>query len=366
MATVNHKRNSDGSRSYTAQVRVRGFRPLSKTFHERDHGGRKQAQAAATAWGEREEQTLREQRTRGAVRADLGTLKLAQLIAEYLADPEVQQLRTHSGLAMQLAWWCEQHGEVRALEFCNPILLRAARERLLAFCTPSTCNRYLAVARAAVNWARAAGLLPADKCVWPPRLMLKEPRGRERFLSADELKRALDAARADTLIGGELMRAAVQFAVGTGIRQAEQLRVRWQDLDERTSTVAVHVTKTSTSRRVHVPANVLETLRQLRTTGKVRPLPSAYVFADSDGKPIPTHRLVDAWERTRARAGLPGVRWHDLRHTCASVLAQAGSSLLEISRQLGHLSAQTSARYSHLVAGTAPTGAGELNKLLKG
>jgi integrase len=195
--------------------------------------------------------------------------------------------------------------------------------------------------------------------------MLKEPKGRQRFLTADELKRAMNAASKEEVIGGNLMRAAVMFAVGVGCRQGEQLRVRWGDIDRKTSTVAIAVSETDTSRRAHLPPAVLDALEELRS-GKVRPLPTAYVFADAEGKPIKSHVLVDAWQRVRIRAGIPSVRWHDLRHAAASFLIQGGATLAEVAHQLGHLSTQTSARYAHLVPGAKPTGADALNEKLRG
>jgi integrase len=162
-----------------------------------------------------------------------------------------------------------------------------------------------------------------------------------------------------------MWRAAVQFAIGTGVRQSEQLRVRWCDIDEKSGTVAVNVTKTNTSRKVHLPPSVAAALRALRT-GKVMPLPSAYVFAEADGAQIKQHVFIDRWHKIRKAAKLRHVRWHDLRHTCASILGQNGATLLEISNQLGHLSVQTSKRYAHLVAGAKPTGASALDKKLGG
>jgi len=52
------------------------------------------------------------------------------------------------------------------------------------------------------------------------------------------------------------------------------------------------------------------------------------------------------------RAGLTGFRFHDLRHTYASLLANAGASILEIKELLGHTSIQTTLRYSHLIHST--------------
>ncbi len=361
MATFDERKNSDGSRSYVAQVRIKPFNPASKTFHERDFaGGRKEAKRAAVQWAEELEKTLREQRGRGGVRKDVGSLTLRKLGDEYLADPETKALSTYDEREMQIGWWLNKYGATKALEFPSPVLLREAREMLSGEYKAGTVNRYLAAARAMVNFGRATGLLPPN-LVWPPRLMLTEPKPRERFLNDEELGRVLAEARAES----DLMYAAVMFAVGVGCRQSEQLRVRWGDIDENSSTVAIRVTKTNTSRRAHMPSAVVEALKTLKS-GNVHPLPRAYVFADAEGKPIKAHILIDRWERVRKTAKLEDVRWHDLRHASASFLIQGGATLAEVAHQLGHLNVATAKRYAHLVPGAKPTGADKLNEKLSG
>jgi integrase len=360
MPTITPQKNADGTRSYTSQVRVRPFTPSSKTFHERDFPTRKQAEKAAATWGENLETTLRQQRVRGSVRTDVGSLKFLDLVTEYLADPQTQALGTYDERVLQLAWFTERYGTTRALEFPNPVLLRGARAELLEKHKPATVRNYLAAARKCVNFGRGAGLLPPN-VVWPPGLMLPEPKSRERFLTDEELTRALNAARADS----ELMYAAVMFAVGVGCRQGEQLRVKWGDIDEATATVAITVTKSDTSRRAHLPPAVLEALKAWRGD-KVVPLPSRFVFAHPDGEALANHYIVNRWEKIRVVAKLPGVRWHDLRHASASFLIQNGASLAEVAHQLGHKNVATSKKYAHLVPGAKPTGADKLNEKLRG
>jgi integrase len=359
MASVNHLRNKSGTRSFVAQVRVKGFEAVSKTFNERDYRSRREAEKAAGAWGAAKEQELRELRKRADdVRSDIATITFSELVDEYLKDPETKALSTVNERALQLAWFVNKYGTVRALEFPSPVRIRSAREQLLAEFGVGTVNRYLAAARAAWNFARTAGLVPTG-LVWPPGLMLTEPKNRERFLDDAELGRALKAAREES----ELMYAAVMFAIGVGCRQGEQLRVRWHDIDDAGHTVAIAVTKTDTSRRAHLPPAVLAALKPLRS-GKVRPMPSRPVFADAEGTPLKAHTLIDAWQRIRERAGLSDVRWHDLRHASASFLIQNGATLAEVAHQLGHKNVATAKRYAHLVPGAKPTGADALNAKL--
>jgi len=281
------------------------------------------------------------------------------LAQEYLADPGTKALASHDHYRHQLSWWIEHHGSVRALKF-GPLVVRGARDTLLKTRSAATTNRYLAIARKCVNFGRTAGLLPSN-CLFPPGLMLREPRGRERFLTDGELACVLEKAKAFS----PLMFGAVMFSIGVGCRQSEQLRVRWGDIDAEQGTVAIFVTKTKTSRRAHIPPAVVEALKAMNGTN-VLPLPTRYVFAHDDGTPLENYELIDRWEKLRAAAGLDDVRWHDLRHASASFLIQNGASLAEVAAQLGHLNTATSKRYAHLVPGAKPRGADQLNEKLRG
>jgi integrase len=351
MATITRRKNSDGTTTYLAQVRIRPFKPTARAFPEKK---------AAAAWAGALEKTLREQRGRSAARPDVATLKVADLVREYLADPRTQALTTYSERERQLGWWVGQCGALRALELPTPLVIREARGRLLRKHEAGTVNRYLAAVRAVVNFGRGADLLPSS-AIWPPCLMLPEPQHRERYLTDDELARALKAARAES----ELMYAAMMFAVGVGCRQGELLRVCWGDIDEASSTVAIRVTKSDTSRRAHLPPAVLQALKAWRGD-KIHPLPGRLVFAHPDGAALANHYLVNRWEKIRVAAGLPSVRWHDLRHASASFLIQHGASLAEVAHQLGHKNPATSKKYAHLVPGVKPRGADELDKKLRG
>src|SRR5215470_16758164 len=189
MATINDRRNSDGSRSFVAQVRLKGLKPVSKTFHESSYSSRREAQKAAEGWADAKERELVALRSTGGVREDVATLTVRGLVDEYLKDEETRKLSTYDARVMQLAWWVNKFDTVKALEFPTPVRLRGARDELRAECGAGTTNRYLAAIRAVINFGRATGLVPPS-AVWPPRMMLKEPKGRQQFLTADELKRA--------------------------------------------------------------------------------------------------------------------------------------------------------------------------------
>src|ERR1700730_7785674 len=197
---VTKRRNKDGSTSWMGHVNVRPFRRTAKAFPDKK---------SAQAWADTLEETLREQRTRGAVRTDVGSLTFAQIVVEYLKETEIAAKKYLNDLHRHLTWWTNHFGAVRALEF-SVLVIRDARERLRKQHEPGTCNRYLSAARSCLNWARGSGLVPVERAR-PPPCMFREPKHRERFLTDAELGRLLVTARQHST----LVLAAVTVAVGT-------------------------------------------------------------------------------------------------------------------------------------------------------
>lgn len=335
MPTIIKRKNRDGSSSFLAQVRVTGFDATSKCFAQRRD---------AIHWAQTTEDRLREQKKRGGVRRDVAVLTVADVILEFLADPETNTLRTYDDLHRLLCWWSLKYGGLRSLEL-NVVTLREARDALFKGRGPATVNRYLSAMRSCWNWARSAGLVPRDH-LWPERLMLSEPKGRTRFLADEELASLLKAAKTHSA----LMHAAIVVSIATGVRQGELLRLDWADIDLARQTLTIRVTKNDEPRAVYLPAPAADALRALKA-GKVRALGPVFIL--EDGTRLKKSTLEARWKLVRSTAGLSDFRWHDLRHSCASFLAQQGATLMQIGAQLGHKSPAITQRYSHLVQGAA-------------
>lgn len=347
MASFQKRKNGDGSTSVLAWVRIKPFKPASKAF---------KTVAAARVWAGALEQELRKQREHGEARRDLTSLTVKGLVDEFLADPETKQLKYLPDLEALLSWWVNHCGGDKVLGF-GTLKLREARDLLRNGREPGTVNRYLSALRSAWNWARAAGLVPQEK-TWPTRLLLSEPRERVRFLTDAELAEVLKAAEEQS----PWMHAAVMVSLATGLRQGELLRLEWRDLDFDRATVTVLISKNTKRRAVHLPAPAIDALKRLRRGGVVGP---KRIFVTQDGEPADKSYLNFRWKKVRADAGLVDFRWHDLRHSCASFLAQNGASLVEIGAVLGHSSPSITAKYAHLVAGKAVTGSEALAQKLR-
>jgi integrase len=162
---------------------------------------------------------------------------------------------------------------------------------------------------------------------------------RERFLSPDELKRVNDALAQEP---NEYWRAYFPLSLLLGTRKSELLAARWADIDLEQRTWRLPMTKAGRSHLLPVPVPAVEILRSLPSRDK-----SDWVFPGAGA----TGHLAEpkkAWQRIRARAGVPDVRIHDLRRTLGSWLAGQGYSLPLIGRALNHSNVATTQIYARL------------------
>lgn len=165
---------------------------------------------------------------------------------------------------------------------------------------------------------------------------------RERYLSADELKRLSEAL---TECADQQGASIIRLLLLTGARRGEVFRMRWADLDLKQGIWGKPgaTTKTATFHRVPLSAPARALLAELRRKADND---AEFVFPSRFGG----HRveIKKTWHAACKAAKIVGANAHDLRHTYASVLASSGHSLPIIGRLLGHSQAATTQRYSHL------------------
>ena len=348
MPTIQKRVGKDRAASYVATVRVRPFNSASKAFAKRSE---------AVTWAEELERNLKAQRKVGGVREDVASLTVAGLCREFLADPETKALKYHDDLHRLLTWWTTHYGAERIMQL-SVLKLREARDKLRhGGKAPATVNRHLSALRSCWNWGRSSGLVAQDR-LWPSRLMLTEPKGRTRYLTDDELKALLKAAESES----HVIAVAIKVSLATGLRKSELLRLTWADVDLDKQRVTVLETKNGETRAVYLPKAAMEALRTLKRASVV----GSMVFTLPNGDSLDKNLLEYHWRAIRTTAALRDFRWHDLRHSCASWLAQQGASLIEIGSVLGHKSPVVTQRYAHLVQGAPVTGHNKLDEKLRG
>lgn len=164
---------------------------------------------------------------------------------------------------------------------------------------------------------------------------------KERFLTADETKRLLEAvdASANTQLG-----PIVRLLLLTGCRKRELLDAKWSEIDLDKQVWRIPMERAKTSKTRHVPLSdqalaVLGSLRRWEGCDFVVPNPESL-------KPYTSIHF--SWDLARKAAGLPDVRIHDCRHSFASWLVEAGYSIYIVSKALGHASSRTTERYAHV------------------
>jgi integrase len=134
----------------------------------------------------------------------------------------------------------------------------------------------------------------------------------------------------------------VLMAITTGARRGELLALTWRDLDLERRQAYVRTSKNGEARVLVLVAPLLAEIERIRSRR-----PEDFVFA-SDKRPGRAMRIERAFREACSAAHIEDFRFHDLRHTAASYLAQAGASLLEIADTLGHRQLQMVRRYAHL------------------
>ncbi len=186
--------------------------------------------------------------------------------------------------------------------------------------TAAAVNRYVALLRQVGNLAERWGW--TDAPLGRRVVLLPENSQRHVYLTADQV-RALQA------VADPLTADVIAFAVLTGLRRSELLALQPDQL--RGNLLALDAkTKSGRPRGIPLPPEAARIARRRLPWG------------------VRHWELRRAFEAAREAAGLPDVRWHDLRHTYASWLAQKGQPLSAIRDLMGHSSLAVTNRYAHL------------------
>lgn len=197
----------------------------------------------------------------------------------------------------------------------------------------------MAVLAAALNFGIRLGLVTAN-----PTKNVKAPKGNApgRFLTAEEWGRlglAMSEAR-HAHANNEFLNA-IQLIALTGCRKSEISNLMWDEVDFDNGLLRLRHSKVG-PRAVPLGDEAIALLASLKKT-----VGSNWVFPSRRGGG-PIVGLQKVWYTLRAKADLPGLRIHDLRHSFASEAINAGASLFLTGSVLGHRQAATTQRYAHL------------------
>ena len=234
---------------------------------------------------------------------------------------------------------------------------------------PSSVRRVHAVLHAALEEAVRGDLIPRN-----PAAHATKPTVRQEEiepLDADQARTFLEAAR------GDRYEALYVLCLMAGLRQGEALGLKWSDIDLEAGTLRINrqlqrvrrdgesgasgalifsEPKNASRRTVGLPQRAVEALRshrkrQVEEKLQAGPLyeDQGLVFATAKGTPLEAQNVVNRhFKPLLQRAGLPPIRFHDLRHSCLSLLAQRGEPIRDLQALAGHATAAfTLQRYTH-------------------
>lgn len=197
--------------------------------------------------------------------------------------------------------------------------------------------------------------------------------------SADELRQFLQDSR------GDHFHACWLLAATTGLRRGELLGLRWDDIDLEGQLLSVQrsrvaagydvvegTPKSGRGRRVDLDPETVTVLRRHRARqledrvawGQAW-VDTGLLFTQENGQGLHPHSVSQAFERSVARANVPTIRFHDLRHTHATLLLGAGVHPKVVQERLGHASIQiTLDTYSHVMPGMQADAAAKVGAIV--
>ena len=201
---------------------------------------------------------------------------------------------------------------------------------------PGTVNRSLACLKKGLSLAWEQNLAPENYGLRIKPLAVNNKR--EVFLTVDQVHQLASHCTLQ-------VQAVIWAALLTGARRGELLKIKSQDIGQ--DEIVLQATNTKTQRRRVIPI-----------VAALRPWLGYFPLA------ITAEGVKSAWQRARKAEGMNHVNFHDLRHSCASILLRCGVDLYTIGKLLGHANTQTTQRYAHLQIEQQRTALDKLSQLI--
>ncbi len=358
MATITDKVNKDGSISFKAIVRYKGYF-VTKTFPVK--GSQKETiKKKAEKWALDIENQINEGTYRKEEKKPNFTV--AQAIDKYIKDGNPKKSEdTRQRYISALNWFKKEIGslpiktlERSDLKQCRDKLKKKHKEVPIKgkpghgkvteeFISNSCVNRYLAYFSTFLTYCVDEYEIIKTNPMIGAKLKLKENEPRKRWLKELEERQSLLLAckNADY----ELY-LCVLFALTTGARKSEILNLTWDNTDLENKAVYYLETKNGEDRTVPMPEILYNELREFKEQNKVRKIKKDFVFKTSDGKQ--KNSLIDKlypeiiknWQYEK-------ITFHGLRHTYSSVGALIGINTDIIDKITGHKNGRMTFRYTH-------------------
>jgi integrase len=306
-------------KSWSAQVRIAGWRSFTKSF---------KTKSDAVCWVQQTEHHLK---NTSLPLVDVGDISLRELLQTYAkevsshlrgSEIEIYKLNLYSKHPIaenKLINLTQRHFEHLRDERLKKVKSGTVHADLMMF---------RRVFKTAIHkWGYGLPKNPVE------HLQLPSPhKSRKRRLMPSEKERLLTAASTQRNI---YIASIIEFAIETGMRRSEILKLRWCDVDLENGFSSLYDTKNGEDRRVPLTKRCIEVLKTV-------PQRHEQVF------PISATCLRLAWNRARNKACITDLRFHDLRHEAVSRFFEMGMSVPEVALISGHKDVRQLFRYTHL------------------
>jgi integrase len=318
LATITKRQNG-----WFVQIRRKGFDPEYRTFGSK---------ADARKWAIDREARIGSGETLSGQR-NLTGVSLGDLIGRYIreitptkASAYTERLRLEKVARAPMA-----AVSLRYLSTAHISAYRDARARLVK---PGTVGRELSLIHNVIEVARRDWGIPLSTNVVAAVRRIPIKNARDRRLKPGEMT-AVHCALAATR--NRLVRPAIMLAIETALRRGELLNLTWNAVDLDRRTIHIPHTKTGYARTIPMTDAAVTIVKSIPKTKGVDKL-----------FPMTPLALRLAWNRVRERAGIPDLRFHDLRHEAISRFAEMGLSTVELAAISGHRDLRMLARYTHI------------------
>jgi integrase len=283
--------------------------------------------------------------------------------ADYLKSGEfrAKKLRTQQSEQYLIERWIKRLGGIRIDKISLQVVNHHRSERVREGVSARTANLEVIALRQVLNLARVRGHIEHTLQFFSPRhggalkALPQRPAPKRRLLSPEQVQALLSHANEAVTQNAEEVRFFLRFLTLTGAREQEALAVARRDVDFTNRLLTIGAdgeSKNSRSRTVNFSPELESLLQELEAW---LPPDTSWLFPSPQRGRRDTHakKLRDSFNLVRAKAELPRVGFHDLRHYFCSVCVMAGIDFMTIAAWLGHQDGGilVGKVYGHLAAG---------------
>ncbi len=304
-------------------IRLVGIPPISRTFKNKSD---------AQLWAKRTEAEIYNGNLTIGLN-DLRRLSLATLIERYRDTVSINKRGHRQERALLNALLRRPFAKL-SLSAVTPHHFASYRDSRLVQVRASTINHELTLLNQIFRIAKAEWSIPVNN----PIEGLSRPKSspsRTRRLNGNEFTLLMDAVAS---CRNPHIKPVILFAIETGMRRSEILRIEWANIDLNNRTLSIDETKNGSPRIIALTQSAAEVLAEQHGKGLCQPFP------------LSIESFHMAWKRLMARSDIKNLHFHDLRHEAISRFFEKGLSVPEVALISGHKDYRMLARYTHLRA----------------